>query len=197
MDPRFITLFSVFNITFPSDDSLRKIYQSILEGHLKNFSEEIQGCASKITEATLSVYKTIIQGLPPTPSKFHYIFNLRDLSRIYHGLCQITTEKLAHPTCTSTSRGCFEIFGTEHPFCRKTSKKLKRESKYHPLVKNFALCRKKSHNAEKTGRRDPLGFFNIHSVAKHLSQNIYSVATLLRKYKFQPHNAKKNCKGPP
>ena len=25
---------------------------------------------------------------------------------------------------------------------------------------------KKSHNAEKTGREDPLGFFNIHSVAK-------------------------------
>ena len=27
--------------------------------------------------------------------------------------------------------------------------------------------RKKSHNAEKTERGDPLGFFNIHSVAKH------------------------------
>ena len=26
---------------------------------------------------------------------------------------------------------------------------------------------KKSHNAEKTERRDPLGFFNIHSVAKY------------------------------
>ena len=26
---------------------------------------------------------------------------------------------------------------------------------------------KKSHNAEKTERGDPLGFFNIHSVAKH------------------------------
>ena len=32
VDPRFISLFSVFNITFPSDDSLKKIYTSILAG---------------------------------------------------------------------------------------------------------------------------------------------------------------------
>lgn len=33
VDPRFISLFSVFNITFPSEQSLNLIYASILKGH--------------------------------------------------------------------------------------------------------------------------------------------------------------------
>lgn len=34
VDPRFISLFSTYNITFPADASLKKIYSSILSGHL-------------------------------------------------------------------------------------------------------------------------------------------------------------------
>lgn len=33
VDPRFISLFSVFNVPFPSEQSLDLIYASILKGH--------------------------------------------------------------------------------------------------------------------------------------------------------------------
>lgn len=38
VDPRFVSLFCAFNVTFPSSESLFKIYSSILAGHLKPFT---------------------------------------------------------------------------------------------------------------------------------------------------------------
>jgi dynein heavy chain, axonemal len=93
VDPRFISLFNVFNITFPSEDSLFHIFNSILDGHTKAFNQEVRAIVPILAKVTLELYKIIINDLPPTPSKFHYIFNLRDLSRIYNGLVLTTPER--------------------------------------------------------------------------------------------------------
>jgi len=107
VDPRFISLFSVYNITFPSDESVSKIYNSILSGHLAAFSQEVRDIATTITKATMSLHAEILQNMPPTPAKFHYIFNLRDLSRIYEGLC------LATPDLFSTIEGLVRLWRHE------------------------------------------------------------------------------------
>lgn len=80
-------------MTFPSQESLKKIYLSILDGHLSPFKKEVRGLANTLTDCTMELYSKIVHSLPPTPSKFHYIFNLRDLSRIYHGLCLSTPDR--------------------------------------------------------------------------------------------------------
>ncbi|XP_031792253.1 dynein heavy chain 10, axonemal isoform X1 [Piliocolobus tephrosceles] len=93
VDPRFISLFSVFNMPFPSEESLHLIYSSILKGHTSTFHESIVAVSGKLTFCTLALYKIIVQDLPPTPSKFHYIFNLRDLSRVFNGLVLTNPER--------------------------------------------------------------------------------------------------------
>ncbi|ESN91800.1 hypothetical protein HELRODRAFT_96436 [Helobdella robusta] len=93
VDPRFISLFTIFNIIFPADDSLFLIYNSMLSGHFQIFSAEIRQLSTIITTMTLKLYKWVVQNLPPTPSKFHYIFNLRDLSRMYNGLFFLSPER--------------------------------------------------------------------------------------------------------
>jgi dynein heavy chain len=97
IDPRFAALFSVFNITFPRGESLERIYSSILQGHTSIFSNSIKSVSLKLTSLTLKLFAEISQNLLPTPSKFHYIFNLRDISRIYEGLCLSTPDHFEHP----------------------------------------------------------------------------------------------------
>ncbi|KAG2382028.1 hypothetical protein C9374_005820 [Naegleria lovaniensis] len=93
IDPRILSKFNILNISFPSDYSIEHIYNSILTHHLSNFSPEIQNIGPKITACTIKLYKNLVSSLPPTPAKFHYLFNLRDLSRIYEGLCLSTIDK--------------------------------------------------------------------------------------------------------
>ncbi|XP_075981627.1 dynein heavy chain at 89D [Anticarsia gemmatalis] len=107
VDPRFISMFSVYNLQFPSENTLRHIYTSILQGHFSTFPDEIQGIVDKIVQMTLDLYKIIIVELPPTPAKFHYIFNLRDLSRIAAGMC------LTHPNYFSEKRSVVRCWRNE------------------------------------------------------------------------------------
>ena len=95
VDPRFISLFSVVSVTFPSDEALHHIYRSMLTAHFEGFSTDVRECTHKLTQLTLRLYKDLTTQLPPTPTKFHYVFNLRDLSRVMQGLMLSTPERFS------------------------------------------------------------------------------------------------------
>ncbi len=65
------------------------------------------GAAGSLTGLTLDLYSYIIEQLPPTPSRFHYIFNLRDLSRVTEGLL------LASPICFTTAAQFVRLWRNE------------------------------------------------------------------------------------
>ncbi|KAK7195889.1 dynein heavy chain [Novymonas esmeraldas] len=96
LDPRFVSLFTVFNILFPEDEAIHTIYQQILAAAYKTMPVDAD-FATTITSMTLQLYVSLVSALPATPAKFHYIFNLRDLSRVYEGLCRATPDKFPGP----------------------------------------------------------------------------------------------------
>ena len=107
IDRRFLSKFTVFNLTFPNDGTLEYIYSSILSGHLTIFDEDITKLSSILIKITIDLFKIIVTEVPATPSKFHYIFNLRDLSRICSGLL------LTNPTIFQTKRQFLRVWRNE------------------------------------------------------------------------------------
>ena len=94
VDPRFVALFSMFYIKFPAEQSLNLIYNTIISSHVAGFDDSVKGITENMTSVTMQLYQHVVSVLPPTPAKFHYIFNLRDLSKIYEGLSQATPDKI-------------------------------------------------------------------------------------------------------
>ncbi|XP_014206492.1 dynein beta chain, ciliary [Copidosoma floridanum] len=101
INPRLQRHFAVFAINFPNTDSLTTIYASILSQHLANIEHRFPLCVTElcgnIVQASLQLHHRCAQIFLPTATKFHYIFNLRDLSNCFQGLLFSGNECLQVP----------------------------------------------------------------------------------------------------
>ncbi|KAM6276202.1 LOW QUALITY PROTEIN: dynein axonemal heavy chain 11 [Spheniscus humboldti] len=85
INPRLQRHFAVFALNFPSSDSLTIICSKIVCFHFQQraFTPSVIKNIPAIVQAAIWLHQAVVQNFPPTAVKFHYIFNMRDLSNVF------------------------------------------------------------------------------------------------------------------
>ncbi|XP_070785989.1 dynein axonemal heavy chain 2 [Enoplosus armatus] len=96
--------FNLINMTFPNESQIRRIYSTMINQKLQGFKEEVKPIGEILTQATLELYYAVSARFLPTPAKIHYLFNLRDISKVFQGLLR------AHPDFHDTKNNITRLW---------------------------------------------------------------------------------------
>ena len=83
--PRLFRHFNMIWMTELSKDSMQLIFKTIVQSWLSN-TKNLEKESDILIESALTMYQKIRDNLLPTPSKSHYTFNFRDMSKVVQGM---------------------------------------------------------------------------------------------------------------
>ncbi|KAF1784043.1 P-loop containing nucleoside triphosphate hydrolase [Phytophthora cactorum] len=92
--PRLMRHFHMVWIPNLSGEVMQRIFSSILGGFLGAELPAMAHMAAPIVSASVQLYQRVELEMLPTPSKSHYTFNLRDLSKVFQGVLMVKKENV-------------------------------------------------------------------------------------------------------
>ena len=94
MTPRLFRHFNMLWVPELSHQSMKTIFKAILHGYLSHKSDGVSMYSESIIKTAVEVYNKTKDEFLPTPTKSHYTFNLRDLSKVVQGMTMCPVENI-------------------------------------------------------------------------------------------------------
>jgi dynein heavy chain, axonemal len=105
---RMMRHFSTLMFTPFEASALKGVFSSILRHFFRRYdNNQIKSWIDPVVNAAVEIYDSISESLRPTPKKLHYTYNLRDISKVMQGMCQVSSSNL------KTKATLVKLFGHE------------------------------------------------------------------------------------
>ncbi len=80
--PRMTRHFNIIGYTELEQQIVRHMFTSLASSFLKRMNDDVKEAIPKMIDCLLVAYEEIKTVFLPTPAKCHYLFNLRDISKV-------------------------------------------------------------------------------------------------------------------
>ena len=89
--------FLLFNLVLPALESINDLFGQMLKGRFPSddYDSPTNKVVNTLTEATIKLWNIMKTRMLPTPAKFHYVFNMRELSRVFQGILLTPKDTIA------------------------------------------------------------------------------------------------------
>lgn len=131
ISPRLRSRFNIVVFLDPNISQINRIYQTLVVHKFSNFKEvgrmpperereqgwsnwsyrslirvlqDVKGVAEGLATATIALHQSVCQAFRPKPEKAHYLFSMRDISKVVKGLYQ------ADPRCIEDSEVLLKLW---------------------------------------------------------------------------------------
>uniref|UniRef100_A0A7S4DG85 AAA+ ATPase domain-containing protein n=1 Tax=Lotharella globosa TaxID=91324 RepID=A0A7S4DG85_9EUKA len=118
---RYTRHYATVGLVDYNEESLKRIYSTIVGAwvNVLKARDKASSLKNPLVQATVELYFSVSQGLLPTPSKSHYTFNLRDISKVFQGILMVGDNAIK----SRKDLVCLWMHETSRVFCDRLTEK--------------------------------------------------------------------------
>lgn len=105
---RIIRHFNIIGYTELNDSTINHIFITLVDNFFKRYNDSVKELNQTLVDSVLFTYNSVKRDLLPTPSKSHYTFNMRDIWKVFQGICS------GHPKYTGDTTTMVKLWYHEN-----------------------------------------------------------------------------------
>ena len=90
---RMLRHFNIIAYTELDEQTIKYIFTTLVDSFFTKFDQTVKDIIPEAINSVLVIYNRARNELLPTPKKSHYTFNLRDISKVFNGVCNASVKQ--------------------------------------------------------------------------------------------------------